>query len=207
MDEREMSREAARGTMADGSSEVEDLRLWSTANSGDTDARDKLAHIVAEVTRLCAARLRLTPAELEEVESRMQASVWEQMRVGVSTPRTSLRGWLRFRFLAVTKQYFRDLKKTGSFAPLLDEETTVGPLSLYQPLDPARQELRLALKVCLDKLPDGQREAVLSRHAYDHHAVGEFGELQGANPNTRRVWMFRGLAALRRCLQTRGLVA
>ena len=130
------------------------------------------------------------------------------MRVGDSTPRTSLRGWLRFRFLAVTKQYFRDIKKTRLFASSFHGDVA-DTLLLSQPPDPAgQQELRGALQVCLDKLPETQRQAIMSRHNYNQEAAEtSSSELQSANPNTERVWVFRGLTALQRCLQARGIVA
>ncbi len=184
-----------------------DLLLWSSACEGDAQARDRLAQLVAEVSRMHSGRLRLPRSEAEELESRLQASVWELMEVGRSTPRTSLRGWLRFRFLAVAKQYFRDIGRVRSLAPLIQdgEESAAAPLE-DPPEAMQRLELRDALQNCLGELPGSQRDAVLRRYG-DGSWEREMGPHESANPNTVRVWVFRGLIALRECLESRGVVA
>ncbi len=181
-----------------------DLRLWAEAAGGDADAKAALAGMVGEVARANARRLRLPAPEVEEIESRMQTSIWCLMATASSTPRVSLRAWLRFRFLAVVKQYFRETKRVRAIAPLLEDAAEAGgpPVGF----DAEGTELRDALMRCLDALPGPQRDAVLRRYQFEGIAGPEDAAADGGtNPNTLRVWVFRGITALRDCLRSRGV--
>ena len=194
--------------MLDGADLVaSDLRLWADAANGSSQAKAALAVVVSEVARVHSRRLRLPGTEVEEVESRMQASIWSLMATGSSIPRVSLRAWLRFRFLAVVKDYFRETKRVRAIAPMFDEEPQApGPQA---GCNAEQEELRDALKHCLDALPGPQKEAVLRRYALGEDIADAAKSAAGAsqNPNTQRVWVFRGITALRDCLRSRGMVA
>lgn len=187
--------------------DAEDLRLWARACDGDSESRDSLAELVSESAGRWSRVARLRCDDAEEIESRMQASVWELMRVGRSVPRSSLRGWLRYRFLAVAKQFFRERKKVQSLASILQDGDAASPHA--SPSSSLEQsEFREALNHCLGRLPESHRQAVSHRLDYTPRAQrSPKRDLSKANQATIRVWIHRGMLALQECLQARGVVA
>lgn len=185
----------------DGDRNAGELRLWRTACDGDSDARERVVGIVIEIARAYSARLRLPASEVEEIESRMLLSILSLMETRFEL-RSSLRGWLRFRHLAVTKEYYRDARKKQTMTMLLEDGANIADRGADDGTAPEQHESHELLAQCLAELPESWRHAVRHRF-FDDPDAAEF--LANKEPSTIRVWVFRGTTALRRCLRKRGV--
>lgn len=183
----------------------DDLALWHQARAGNPEARQAIAEAARRMARSQSMRFHSDTDEAEEIESRLMQMVFEQIASGRSVPRSSLSGWLRAWYWSVRKDHIRQRAK---HRPVRGAVSAHDDLVDPRPADLGTaelEELRSAIQHCLEKLPEAQRRAVLVRYADGFSIAQSELKLREANPNTIRVWAFRGATALRACLEAKGV--
>ena len=183
--------------MNSGSLSVADHELWTLAASGESQAVQRL---VERMWKLCAFRLRhFRKGERDEIEQSMAESLLRALAGGV-VPQTSLDGLLEWRGRAEITSFVRARIRDRRFEHLGTELECAGHDSA--PFDSAAiDELRTHLQGCIDRIPNrDQREAVQSR-LFGGMSPHEVAQQRAVKLSAVRVWMARGAALVRACLE------
>ncbi len=175
------------------------LKLWAVAQEGNEDARREVAAIATRVAAWEANRHRLSGEEAEDIASRHVQIVLERLDRGQSEPRIDLHKWMRWWYRSARKDYLREQKRHRRSKSVDASMATCIGSERMDSLE--RSELRAALSSCLDDLPSNHRQAVLLRYGNNWSTKQCNEELPTDNPDTTRVWVFRGVRALRACLE------
>lgn len=174
-----------------------DRALWLRAQQGDAGARQQL---VERAWRLSQRRLRsFRHEEREEIEQGIAAAVLRAVASGV-LPESNLDGLLEWRARAEVTAFVRRRVRERRFEAVGDVLECAGhdPAPFDQV---ASDELRQQLHDCIERIPNDDQ-----RHAVRHRLVAglspaEIARMQTAKPPVVRVWIARGAALVRACLE------
>ena len=183
--------------MSDDATPAVDRALWQLAQDGDASARQQL---VERAWRLSQRRLRsFRVEEREEIEQGIAAAVLRAIASGVQL-HSNLDGLLEWRARAEVTAFVRRRLRERRFEHVGDVLECAGH-------DPApfervaSDELRQQLQDCIERIPnDDQREAVGHRFVAGL-SPAEIATVQAAKPTVVRVWIARGAALVRACLE------
>lgn len=174
-----------------------DHELWRRAVAGEAPARQQL---VERMWRACEFRLRPFAAdERQEIQQNMAASLLRALASGV-VPERNLDGLLEWRGRAEITGFVRARIRDRRIERVGDALDCAGhdpaPFEMV-----ACEELQAHLRACIDGIPNrDQREAV------QHRLVAglspqEFAQRRAAKVAVVRVWIARGFALVRACLE------
>lgn len=176
---------------------VADLQLWSSAAAGESAAGQQL---VERMWQLCAFRLRHFRAdEREEIEQSMAASLLRALASGV-VPASNLDGLLEWRGRAEITAFVRARIRDRRFEHL-------GPALECAGHDPAPfdtvaiDELRNHLQGCIERIPNRDQRQAVQLRLVGGMSPHEVAQRRGAKVSAVRVWIARGAALVRACLE------
>ncbi len=183
--------------MSDDAIPAGDRALWERAQAGDESARQQL---VERAWRLSQRRLRsFRVEEREEIEQGIAASVLRAIASGVQL-QSNLDGLLEWRARAEVTAYVRRRMRERRFAAVGDVLECAGH-------DPApferiaSDELRQQLQDCIERIPNDDQRAAVGHRFVAGMSPAEIATLQAAKPPVVRVWIARGAALVRECLE------
>ncbi len=171
--------------------------LWRRAASGDVEARRRL---VERAVQLSEYRLRtFRVEEREEIGQCIAASVLRALATGV-VPESNIDGLLEWRGRAEITAFVRARLRQRRFESVESvlEHAGHDPAPFDQV---ATDELRAMLHDCIDRIPNrDQRDAVHERLVVGS-SPQEVAQQRSAAVSVVRVWIARGVTAVRACLE------
>lgn len=174
-----------------------DLSQWHRAAAGEHAAQQQL---IERMWRVTAFRLRMfRHAEREEIEQNMAAALLRALAAGLQ-PTENLDGLLVWRGRAEITAFVRTRLRDRRFVGCGEALHCAGH-------DPApfehvtTDELRLQLRDCIDVIPNrDQRESVRLR-LVEGLSPPEIADQRAAALPAVRVWISRGAALVRACVE------
>lgn len=174
-----------------------DRELWQRAQDGDAGARQQL---VERAWQLSQRRLRsFRREEREEIEQGIAAAVLRAVASGVQ-PESNLDGLLEWRARAEITAFVRRRVRERRFEHVGDVLECAGH-------DPApfervaTDELRQQLQDCIERIPNDDQRAAVGHRFVAGLSPAEIATVQAARPPVVRVWIARGAALVRACLE------
>ncbi len=176
--------------------------LWADARAGDADARAALSRAASDAARRVLAARRVPAADLDDLAQETVVSCLAFLGTQAEAPR-EIAGFLKWRALGILSDHRRR-------ARLRTMQTNHA--SGHEPTSEARgpaaaaraDEVRAALADCRARLRADARDVLALRYEGGFEP-GEIAARLGVTRNAIHVRTFRALAALRECLERKGI--
>jgi RNA polymerase sigma-70 factor (ECF subfamily) len=167
------------------------------------DGREEafVAELTAQQAALQAFIVSLMPGDsgTDEVIQRTNLLLWRKR--DDFTPGTNFRAWAFECAKWTMRAYFKETQRKNWL--IFDDELTRAVTERMAERIPAAPDApQAALRVCLSKLRDRDRELILS-HYEEGESLADCARRAGSTPGTMKVALFRLRAALRRCITER----
>ncbi len=173
--------------------------LWRSACLGDQDAADRVVQIAQEVL---ASELRARGVRGQELDGLLQTSLETVLTLlRERTEVRDLRAFLKYRAWGVLSDHRKQARRRRE-RPIDEamDSPAHGPDVEHRAV---RAELAGALHECVGGLQPDVRRVVEMRYA-DEHTCDEIAAVLGIERPTVYVRWFRGMRALRTCLEKKG---
>ncbi|MBL8861004.1 MAG: sigma-70 family RNA polymerase sigma factor [Planctomycetes bacterium] len=175
---------------------------WRAARGGDAEARGRLARLALDTARRELARRRVAASDLEDLAQEAVMAFLAFLDERAEAPR-EIGGFVKWRALGVLSDQRKRLRVRSM------EHSTEAPAELASgaagPGASARAaEVRAALEACRERLRPESRAVLALRYEGGLEAE-EIALRLGVTRNAIHVRTFRALAALRACLERRGI--
>jgi RNA polymerase sigma factor (sigma-70 family) len=175
---------------------------WHAARAGDAPARERIAGLAREVAERELRARRVPQRDLEDLAQEAVRSTLAYLAGAGEAPR-EIRAFLKWRALGVLSDHRRRQRARAMEVQHDDppEPAVEGPAPLAAAL---REQVRAALLDCRARLSADAREVLQLRYE-GHLDAGAIALELGVTRNAVHVRTFRALAALRECLQRKGI--
>lgn len=176
--------------------------LWAAARSGDAGARAELSRAASEVARRVLAARRVPAADVDDLAQETVVSCLAFLDSRADAPR-EIAGFLKWRALGILSDHRR--RARSRTMPTHDEHWIDLATNALGPVVAARAgEVRAALEDCRARLGADARAVLELRYEGGCDAAAIATRL-GVTRNAVHVRTFRALAALRECLERKGI--
>ncbi len=171
--------------------------VWRRAAGGDAEAQRRL---VERAVTLCTFRLRhFRVDEREEIGQCIAASVLRALAAGL-VPESNVDGLLEWRGRAEITAFVRARIRERRFHSVESMLECAGhdpaPFDLV-----ATDELRASLHDCIDRIPNRDHRDAVRQRLVAGLSPQEMALQRSTKASVVRVWIARGVAAVRACLE------